>query len=272
MLADENSTALQIGDEPKQFKANFPETIVAVAEDRILGVPSVLQVHPETDVILLDDCFQHRQINPGLSILLTAYGNLFTQDSIMPLGWLREAKENYRRADIIIVTKCPQHLNTEEKNSIAAEIKPYRYQKVYFSYLQYAPLYAFENKNLKAEITKDVEVLLLSGIADSSVLKNFLEQKAKKVYERKFRDHHRYDRYDLESIRETFKNIPDEKKIIITTEKDAARLEEHRQWFSENQIPLFVQSVSVDFLFGEKENFDRDILRYVEFAKGKIAQ
>ena len=138
--------------------------------------------------------------------------------------------------------------------------------------MQYAQLYAIESRNIKTEINKEVAVLLLNGIADSSVLKNFLEQKAEKVYERKFRDHHPYDRYDLESIRETFKNIPDEKKIIITTEKDAARLEEHRQWFSENQIPLFVQPVSVDFLFDEKENFDRDILRYVEFAKDKIAQ
>ena len=262
-LADENSTALQIGDEPRQFKKKFPETLVTVCEDRVLGVPKILHEHPEVDVVLLDDAFQHRSIRAGLSVLLTEYFNRFTQDDLIPVGWLREAKSNYHRADIIIITKCPHHISLEEREKIVAEVKPYRYQKVYFSTLQYAPLYSFYNWQTKFEPNKETDVLLVCGIANYAPLETYLKSQFGNVYVRSYRDHHRFESFDLETIQETFKNIGDRRKIIVTTEKDAARLEEFRDWFLEKNIELFVQPVSVEFLFSDKEKFEADILSYM---------
>lgn len=269
IVADERSTAADIGDEPRQFKAKFPETIVTVGEDRVLSVPRILDARPDTDVILLDDAFQHRAIRAGISIMLTEYNNLFTRDEIIPVGWLREAKSNYHRADVIIVTKCPPNLTIEERNKVLAEIKPYKYQKVYFSTIQYGPLYSFINPREWLQLEKDTDVLLLSGIANYDALKEYLETKARKVYVREYRDHHRYDRYDLENIRETFNNLGDVKKVLITTEKDATRLEPFRDWFLQNKIGIFVQPIAVAFLHGDAEKFNADIIQYIEVTKQK---
>lgn len=272
VMADQHSTAQQIGDEPRQFKKKFPDTIVAVGEDRVLALPKILHERPETDVILLDDAFQHRSIRAGLSVMLTEYGNLFTRDAVIPLGWLREAKSNYHRADIIIVTKCPVDITIEERQRIVAEIKPYRYQKVYFSAIQYGPLYSFYNPQVWAELTKDVDVLLVCGIARYGQLKNYLEAKARNVYVRDYKDHHNFDRYDLDNIRETFKNLGDVKKVIVTTEKDAARLEEFISWFSENKIEIFVQPILVKFIDGDGDKFNSDVLSYIEYTRPKVTE
>lgn len=271
LIADSNSSSTEIGDEPRQFKTKFPETLVAVGEDRLLSIPKILQAQPETDVIILDDAFQHRSVRPGLSILLTEYNNLFTRDELMPVGWLREAKSNYHRADIIIVTKCPNELSKAEQDSIVSELKPYPYQKVYFSSLQYEAPYSFYNFNEKMEWQKDVNVLLVCGIARTGDLVRYLEMKAKQVYLRKFRDHHRFDSFDLDSIRQTYENLGAVNKTIIITEKDAARLESFRDWFLQNKIRIFVQPVRVVFLPGNGDSFNRDIFNYVEYTKAKTA-
>ncbi len=268
-LADENSTASQIGDEPRQFKKKFPETIVSVCEDRVLGVPKILHHRPDADVLLLDDAFQHRSIRAGLSVLLTEYSNRFTQDDLLPVGWLREAKSNYHRADIIIVTKCPLNITKQEQEKIIAEIKPFSYQKVYFSTIQYAPLYSFYEVLIKSELSKEVDVLLVCGIAKHEQLKSYLESKVRNVYVREYSDHHRFDRYDLETIRETFNNLGDTRKIIVTTEKDAARLEEQMNWFSENKIEIFVQPIAVTFIGDDGDRFNKDVLSYIEHIRSK---
>ena len=268
-MADKNSTASQIGDEPRQFKNKFPETIVTVCEDRVLAVPRILHEQPEADVLLLDDAFQHRSIRVGLSVLLTEYSNRFTQDDLLPVGWLREAKSNYHRADIIVVTKCPLDISKTERGKIIEEINPFKYQKVYFSAIQYAPLYSFYDVQLKAELNKDTDVLLVCGIAKHGQLKTYLQEKSRNVYVRDYRDHHHFDRYDLEAIRETFNNLGDIKKIIVTTEKDAARLEEHLNWFSENKIEIFVQPITVKFIDDDGDKFNADVLSYIEYIKSK---
>lgn len=270
-MAEFNTPSVQIGDEPRLFKAKFPETIVAVSEDRVMGIPRILDARPDTDVILLDDAFQHRSVRPGLSILLTEYGNLFTRDAMFPIGWLRDQKSSYKRADIIIVTKCPVDISKEEREKIIAEIKPYKYQKIYFSTIQYGPLYAFYNTGAKAELTKDINILLVSGIAKHEELEKYLQSKTANVYLRTYRDHHHYDAYDLEAIRQTFTNISHEKKIIVTTEKDAARLEEHRDWFLQNKIEIFVQPIAVRFLGEDGDKFNADIMQYVEVTRQKIS-
>jgi tetraacyldisaccharide 4'-kinase len=272
VMADGQSPAWQIGDEPRQFKRKYPDTIVTVCEDRVLAVPKILHERPDAEVLLLDDAFQHRAIRAGLSVLLTEYGNRFTHDQIFPLGWLREAKSNYHRADIIIITKCPPNITAQERSSIIAEIKPHNYQKVYFSAIQYGPLYSFYNPQVQVDIDSDTNVLLVCGIAKHAGLKGYLETKAKNVYLRDYKDHHNFDSYDLENIRETFKNLGSGKKIIVTTEKDAARLEEHYNWFSENKIEIFVQPIAVKFLDDDGDKFNSDVISYIEHTRASRQQ
>ena len=271
VIATPQSTANDIGDEPRQFKAKFPETIVTVGEDRVLAIPRILQEQPEADVILLDDAFQHRSVRPGLSVLLTEYKNLFTRDNLLPLGWLREAKSSYHRADIIVVTKCPINLSEQERTAIAEEIKPYSYQKIYFSSLQYGQLYSFTHYNESFAFNGTETVLLVCGIAKPEALLNHLKSKAKAVYLREFNDHHRFDSFDLDSIRQTFENMGDTDKLIVITEKDAARLEPFRNWFLQNKIRIFVQPVTVRFLDNDGEKFSTDILQYIEYTRAKVA-
>ena len=147
-----------------------------------------------------------------------------------------------------------------------------RYQKVYFSEIQYAPLYSFYNLQTKTELNKNFDVLLVCEIANYDGLKKYLETKARKVFVREYKDHHNYDRYDLEMIRDTFTNLGTGKKILVTTEKDAARFEEHRNWFLQNKIEIFVQPVNVQFIGNDGEKFNADILHYLESTKKNTAK
>lgn len=275
VLAGRNATAATIGDEPMIFKIKHPEATVAVGEERVLAIPRMLQENPELDVILLDDAYQHRYLRPGLSILLTEYDNLFTRDEVLPAGWLRESKKNYHRADIIVITKCPAELSGMEKLKIKGEIHPYPYQHVFFSTIEYGDLYPlFKDVKhpaiaLTPDTLKEKDVLLLSGIASNAKLVKYLEQKANKVYPSAFKDHHIFDAYDLENIREAYSDIAGEDKIMITTEKDAMRLWPHRAWFLANNIPIFVQPIRVRFLDDDGERFNADIIRYIEVTRAK---
>ena len=272
VLADHLATAASIGDEPMLFKVKYPETTVAVAEERIIAIPRMMSENPALDVILLDDAFQHRPIRAGLSILLTEYGKLFTQDDLLPRGWLRESRKNYHRADIIIVTKCPADIPETERLHIKNEIDAFPYQHLYFSFLEYGLLYPLFQTGEPQAPVRDLackDILLVTGIANSRKLVKYLEQKANKVYESIYKDHHTYDEYDMENIRETFRHVKSTNKIIVTTEKDAVRLWPHRAWFLENNIPIFVQPVRVAFAGNDGEQFNADILRYVEVTRGK---
>ena len=275
VLADRNSTAVSIGDEPLIFKIKNPEATVAVGEERALAVPRMLQENPALDVILLDDAYQHRPLRPGLSILLTEYDNPFTRDDVLPAGWLRESRKHYHRADIIIITKCPPELTGMEKLKIKGEIHPYPYQHVFFSTIEYGDLYPLFRKDndeiaqTADEILHRRDVIVLSGIANSSKLVKYLEQKANKVYEVNYKDHHYFDEYDLENIRETYSTIAGESKVIVTTEKDAVRLWPHRAWFLANNIPIFVQPIRVRFLDDDGEHFNADIIKYIEITRRK---
>jgi tetraacyldisaccharide 4'-kinase len=272
VLADHLATAATIGDEPMLFKVKYPETTVAVAEERVIAIPRMMSENPALDVILLDDAFQHRRIRPGLSILLTEYDKLFTKDDVMPAGWLREARKHYHRADIIIVSKSPANISAAERERIRAEIKPLPYQKLYFSAIEYGPLYTLFQMEEPQSPVGDLahkNVLLVTGIANNGKLVNYLKGKANNVYESIYKDHHIFDVYDLENIRESFRHITSSDKIIVTTEKDAVRFWPHRAWFLENNIPIFVQPIRVAFLGGDAEQFNADIIRYVEVTRGK---
>src|SRR5829696_3032973 len=145
-LANENTTAIEIGDEPLQFYKKFPEVPIAIGEERIVAIPQLLHDHPQTEVVILDDAFQHRTIKAGFNIILTDYGNLFTRDFFLPTGDLRDAKSSYKRAEIIVVTKCRPDLSREEKEALIKEIAPAERQKIFFATISYGVPYHISNR------------------------------------------------------------------------------------------------------------------------------
>lgn len=254
------SNFTESGDEPLLFKWKFPQVAVCVSEDRVIGVPLLLNDFPETQVIVLDDVFQHRAIKPGLMLLTTDFAHLFTRDEIFPLGWLRESKKNYSRADIIIVTKCPENLSIEAAKAIKDEIKPLHYQHIYFTTLEYGRL---NELNQMGENENFEHVLLLTGIANSQPLTKWFEGKGKKVFEMNFADHHAFDSSNLEQLAEMKKNLP-AATIIVTTEKDAVRLAPFKDWFLQQNFRVYIQPVRHKFLFDNEEKFSTDIRTFIQ--------
>lgn len=251
------STAEQTGDEPLQFKRKFPGVYVTVNESRALGIPQVIQNRPEVQVVLLDDAFQHRSVTPGLNILLTEYGRPFTRDFLLPSGRLREWRSAYRRADVVVVSKCPPDITDEERRAMTREIHPFPHQQVFFSSYRYLPPYYILNPAYRVELQEDVAVLLVCAIANTDYLRSYLESTAGAVRVREYEDHHYFTDTDLEEIEKVFNLMPGSKKLIITTEKDAMRLELHRPWLTEKRLPVMVLPVEVYFHFGEGERFDK---------------
>jgi tetraacyldisaccharide 4'-kinase len=259
-LAVQSTTALDIGDEPMQFHLKFPDVAVAVGEERIVAIPQLLHDRPETKVIVLDDAFQHRSVAAGLNILLTDYSNLFTRDFFLPTGDLRDQRSSYKRAEIIVVTKCPTNLSDEEKNKVRKEIAPLPWQKLFFTCIKYGTPYHIINKE-NYDVTEDTEVLLVCGIANPKPLKNYLAECAKTYYQQLYSDHHIFRIDDLNEIDLRFKTIEDKNKIVLTTEKDAVRLMKFQQELQ--TWPMYVLPVQHQFLFNEGMHFDASVLTYI---------
>lgn len=260
-LANENSTALEIGDEPMQFHLRFPDVAVAVCERRIEAIPQLLQDRPDIDVILLDDAFQHREINAGLNILLTDYSNLFTRDFYLPTGDLRDLKSAYKRADIIVVTKCSPDMTHMEKTRIKTELKPLPHQQVFFTAIEYGQLYHITNgKNI--DLNDNTEVLLVTGIANPKPIKKLLEKASGSYSMLHYPDHHIYTIDDLTEIRLKFDSMNGKNKIILTTEKDAVRL---AKFGPEMEIlPFYILPSRHRILFNESEQFHNLIINFIE--------
>ncbi len=251
-IANENTTALDIGDEPMQFYNKFPEITVSVAEERLVSIPQLLHDRPDTRVIILDDAFQHRHVKAGLNILLTEYRDLFTRDFLLPAGNLRDLKSSYKRADVIIVTKCKSHLTMEEKEKITREIKPLEYQQVFFSKIEYGSPYHLFNKEERF-LTPDTNILLVCGIANPKPLKEVLNTYVETYDMMRFRDHHIFNTADLKEIQEEFEAIESDNKIILTTEKDGVRLAKFENELK--QLPVYVFPIRHKILFGEEDRF-----------------
>ncbi len=260
-LADENTTALEIGDEPMQFHKKFPDIAVAVGESRIEAIPQLLHDKPETEVIILDDAFQHRAIKAGLNILLTEYNDIFTNDFFLPTGDLRDAQSSYKRAQIIIVTKCPPYLGEVEKKSIIKDINSLPHQKIFFTAIEYGrPYHIFSEK--QRFVTTEDEILLVCGIANPKPLKQYLSEHAYTYYQQDYSDHHIFSIDDLKDIREKFEGIQSEQKFILTTEKDAVRLIKFNEQLRD--LPLYVLPIRHNFLFEEGYAFDETVIHFIK--------
>ena len=215
ILADEKATASSIGDEPFQFYSKFPNIQVAVDANRKNGIENLLQHPNRPDVILLDDAYQHRKVKAGFYILLTAYDDLFCDDYILPFGNLREPSSGKKRADMIIVTKCPNDLSELAQQKIREKLKVK--QPVFFTTIQYDDyVFGNESKLLVSEIQSETKVLV-AGIAKPKLFFDFL--KSEKDETLVFPDHHHFSKQDCEQILAKANG-----RKIITTEKDFVRL------------------------------------------------
>lgn len=263
-LANENTTAIEIGDEPMQFYKKFPDVPIAIGEERLVAIPQLLHDRPQTQVIILDDAFQHRAVKAGLNILLTDYGNLFTRDFFLPTGDLRDSRTSYTRADLIVVTKCPANLPEDERQAILHEIEPQKGQQVFFAAIAYGTPYHITQHTLRT-IDVDTEVLLVTGIANPKPLKNFLEDRVETYQLLHYNDHHIFSIDDWKDIKKRFECIEAEKKMVLTTEKDAMRLLKFSTEI--DGMPFFVIPIEHKFLFGEEPLFLERVTGFINNFK-----
>lgn len=266
VLADTESSVLQIGDEPYQIKSKFPGIQVAVDENRCHGIEQLLQLdNPPVDAILLDDAFQHRYVKAGMNILLTDYHRLFCDDALLPAGRLREPIAGKNRAQIVIVTKCPTDIKPIDFNIITKRLHLYPYQQLYFSCFRYGaltPLFP-QKATPKVACTKDEQVLLVTGIASPAPLVEKVKSQTPNVHLLAFGDHHNFDKKDFQLINERFAQLETHSRMIITTEKDAARLKVHPA-LSEHLKPyIYVLPIEIEFLQNQQNIFNQNIIDYV---------
>jgi tetraacyldisaccharide 4'-kinase len=249
VLADHNANANTLGDEPFQFYSKYPKTIVAVDENRVEGIEILLDLDKKPNVILLDDAFQHRKVKAGFYILLTAYDDLFCDDFILPFGNLREPKFGKKRADMIIVTKCPSDIDELAQQKIKDKLNVL--QPVYFTSIAYDANVYTESKQVAVNEIKDKEKVVVAGIAKPKPFFDFLEANSTETM--LFSDHHNFEENDIAAIVNKAKN-----NKIITTEKDYVRLKD--------KLPkeqLYYLPIQSQFL-NSGADFDKKILDYVE--------
>ncbi len=260
-IAEEDSTAIDIGDEPMQLHKNFPQVTVAVAEERVVGIPQLLHAKPATEVIVLDDAFQHREVRAGLNILLTEYHSLYTRDFMLPSGNLRDLKSSSKRAHIIIVTKCKSHLNDDEREKIIEELNPLPGQQVYFTTIEYGnPFHLFTKETRFLE--PKTNVLLVCGIANPKPLQEILTTYSPSYEMLFFKDHHIFTIDDLQKIKDRFSKMDSQNKLILTTEKDGVRLAKYESEFK--HLPIYIMPMRHKFLFAGEVDFENKIVEFVE--------
>lgn len=219
VVADTTATASSIGDEPFQFYKKFKDIIVSVDANRQNGIAHLRNLQPQPNVILLDDAIQHRKVKAGFTILLTAYGNLFTDDWLLPTGNLREPKSGAKRANVIVVTKCPNSLSESEKKTIVEKIQPLQHQSVFFSHILYSKMVYNQKGEKLLEDLKSKPITLVTGIANAQPLLDYLKVEDLNFEHLNFKDHHEFSDTDIQNLKS--------KACILTTEKDFVRLQPH---------------------------------------------
>ena len=257
-VVESSSNCRLVGDESLMIKKNFPKNIVAVDHNRVNGVLKLKDQFENIDCILLDDAYQHRSISPGLNILLVDFNRPIFSDVLLPIGELRESRKNKDRADIIIVTKCPDKLTQNEGESFSNNLNVDC--DVYFTFLKYDGIQSiFSNEEKEISFLQNKKIILVTGIANQYQVIMFLENLNCRIINHKYTDHYKYKKEDINSILSSFKKNQD--AILITTEKDAQKLVEFNDLRS---TPLFFLKLSIDFHWN-KDKFDKKI---IEYARG----
>ena len=251
VLADKNSNAEILGDEPFQFYQKFPNVMVAVDANRTNGIQQLLSQNEKSEVILLDDAYQHRKVKAGFYILLTAYDDLYADDFMLPTGNLRESRSGAERANVIVITKCPKVLSEEKQAEIRLKLKLNCSQQIFFTFIDYDEEIYGSKEKIEVDEIKSEAKLLLAGIAKPKPFFDFLKNENDECLT--FPDHHHFSDDDLETILAKANG-----KKIITTEKDYVRLKD-----SKLVSQLYYLPIKSTFI-NHKQNFDGSILNYVE--------
>ena len=214
-LVNTSDNSYKVGDEALQIKRKYPSISVAVCESRTLGISSLLMDRPGTQVVLLDDAFQHRSIAPSLNIVLTEYHNPYFKDYLMPMGKLREWRSAIQRADYLLVSKCPEKLSIEEANKFKYKVEEVKPENIYFSRIDYGACYSLYSYSRQLSVDSEMAVQIISGIAEPEYLKDHYRDKVDRVYSYDFPDHHPYEASDIKNIIASFSRITLSKKRLL---------------------------------------------------------
>ena len=272
VIARKNETTIEdIGDEPFQMWQKFPDINVAADSDRCNGIDHLIKEAAndrKQQVIVLDDAYQHRYVKAGIYILLIDYNRRIRHDALLPAGRLREPENGKTRADIIIVSKCPENISKEKMKEIYSEISPKPWQEVFFTHMKYGNMYRIFDKNRNDEmnckdISSDMNILLLTGIASPKAITEELGRYTQKITSMVFADHHNFSHEDMDNLKHNFMSMPEGKRIIVTTEKDAARLIFHPNLDDKLKPYIYALPVEVSFLNNETIKFNQKITEYV---------
>ncbi|MEP2772299.1 MAG: tetraacyldisaccharide 4'-kinase [Fulvivirga sp.] len=248
-IASNEDDASTLGDEPYQFFNKHSDITVTVGEERAVAIPFILAERPETNLILLDDAYQHRPVQPNLNILLSNYHKPFYKDFLMPSGRLREARKGADRADIVVMTKCPENLKDESLKEIENQIGRYTNAPVFFSTINYGQLTPVYSK----ESIPSLNVILFSGLASADLFSKYVRRKYNVIEEVAYADHHDYTKNDIEKLIALREKHLDQSICFITTEKDMVKLlcKELRALFE--TYPVFFIPIEMQFVKDGKE-------------------
>jgi tetraacyldisaccharide 4'-kinase len=260
VLGNAQSIASEIGDEPAQFKSKFPNVTVAVCEKRVDGIEALQADH---NLIILDDAYQHRAVKPGFSILLLDYNRINEPRLLLPAGNLREPYSGRKRASVIIVSKCPPALSAPEQRVIQERVKPLPHQAVFFTAISYLPLQQLDGGVTNQVIDEDTTVFLLTGIANAGPLLAHLQKQTLHIIHHKYPDHHQFTLKNISKLADDFLACTSQKKMVITTEKDAQRLGEQELQELVKKLGILVQSIGIEFLNSQQTQFDKLVYEYV---------
>lgn len=264
VLADENPSYEKIGDEPALIKIKYPEIPMAVCESRVNGIRQLDADFPETDLILLDDAYQHRSVKPEVNILLTEYSRPYVEDYILPVGNLREPAKNSMRADIIIVTKCPSVLSPLDKRALKDKLRTGPHQSIYFSFMEYGALIPANESRGSCPARID-RAVLFTGIANSDPLFYYLQARRIELSHLKFADHHNFNQNDADRLLKTFDALSASgNNIIIATEKDFMRMKDNPAFDQVLKLPVYIQPIEVKFHGNDGNELKNQITEYVK--------
>lgn len=259
-----------IGDEPLQMLKKLPSVTVAVDKDRVHGIRALLRHKPETEVIILDDGFQHRRLSPGLTILLTDFERPMHKDHMIPFGSLRESRHNISRADIILVTKTPPELSPIQRRLAASDIDKMPYQDLYFTSLRYLParpVFNSQEFSLGWKSFSQNGAVAVTGIANPNPFVRHIKRTFSEVIHLNFPDHHDFGESDIKNIISAWHELRTPVKYLITTEKDAIRIRELPDLPEDIKQAFFYIPVRIEFLNDDKAQFDNKIIEYVRKNK-----
>jgi tetraacyldisaccharide 4'-kinase len=265
-VVDSHSEVKEVGDEALQVYKKFPDIVVAVNESRVSGVKKILNHFPQTNLVVIDDCFQHRYLRPGLNLMLTHYSLMFYDDFLLPAGRLREYKSGVKRADAVIVTHTPPVFSPLDKKLVMGNIRRYFNGRVFFSTIDYGEFVPLDLTR-KCFPKRLKNIILFTGIANTVSIENYLNSLCISVTVMKFPDHYFFREKDLMGLKKTYLDTYGHSKVIVVTEKDSVRLQDKRLAAVLKGLPVYCLPVEVRFHGSDEESFNKLVLGFLEGRK-----